>query len=59
MNLVLAHLLGAECIGRTVKVIREGRDLLQVRELGVLGKVANAHVLEHPLAQWCHGKTPG
>jgi hypothetical protein len=53
-----ADLLGAERVGRAVEVPGEGADLLDVGELGVDGEIANAHVLEHPLAQRCHGGAP-
>src|SRR5438874_2464168 len=44
--------------GRAVEVPGEGADLLDVGQLGVEGEIANAHVLEHPLAQRCHGGAP-
>ena len=58
VDLVGADLLGAEHFGRAVEVPGEGADLLDVGLLGVDGEIANAHVLEHPLAQRCHGGAP-
>ena len=58
MDLVGPDLLGAERLGRAVEVPGEGADLLDVGQLGVDGEIANAHVLEHPLAKRCHGGAP-
>lgn len=58
MDLVCADLLRAECFGRAVEVPGKGTDLLDVGQPGVEGEIANAHVLEHPLAQRCHGGAP-
>ena len=58
MDLVGPNLLGAERLRRAVEVPGEGADLLDVSQLGVEGEIANAHVLEHPLAQRCHGGAP-
>jgi hypothetical protein len=58
MDLVRAHVLGPERFGRATEVARVGADLLEVRKLGVLGEIANAHVFEHALAKGSHDKAP-
>jgi hypothetical protein len=50
MALVATDLLVAERFGRAVEVPGQGADLLDVGQLVVDGEIANAHVLEHPLA---------
>ena len=50
VHLILTDLLGSQRIGRALEVPRVKRHLLDVRPLGVLAEVANAHVFEHPLA---------
>lgn len=50
MDLALTDFVWAHHLGRTIKVAGEQRDLLQTGLLHVVGKFANAHVFEHPLA---------
>ena len=58
MDLVRAHVLGPEHFGRATEVARVGADLLEVRELSVLGEIADTHVFEHALAKGSHGEAP-
>jgi hypothetical protein len=54
-SLVGADLVGTESLRRLAEVVGEAGDLLDVRLLRVRREIPEAHVLQHALAQWCHG----
>jgi transposase len=52
-------LFGTQQFRRTAEVSGETGYLNQIGLLGIICKVADPHVMQHALAQWCHGEPPG
>ncbi len=55
MQLPVADFVGAEAVGRPVEVVGELGDTPDVGGYGGRGVVADAEILQHPLAEGCHG----
>ena len=55
---VVLDLLGRDAVGTAPVVTRQSGDGVEVRFLGVLGKSANGHVVEHALTKRCHVESP-
>ena len=57
-QLISTNVLGTELIGRLEELLRKLLDGVQVETDGRRRIMSDLEVLQHPLSQWGHNKTP-